>query len=351
MSQLPEDYVVSKFFEYGTRPKYDRSAGNYICGCPICKEGKSLHKKRRCVYLIKEDLIYCHNCGWSSRPMKWICEAGRLTRDEVKAEIQEGDFFDCVDTLIKRADTPTDKKVYALPFDSINLFDPVQVDFYKDNKMVQEVLRVIKERRIDTAVNRPKAVYTSLKDFTHRHRLVIPYFNENGIKVDFYQTRKVFSFDEKERYISKQGGTRSIFNIDQVNIEADHVFIFEGPIDAMFVRNGVAVGGINEGRSLFNQYQQQQVDSSLAFHKKIWVLDSQWQDEASRIKTEILLNQDACVYIWPHSTGSRYKDLNELCVDRGINGIRGEFLLKETYKGEQGLEKLKTIRNCLRVEK
>ena len=38
-----------------------------------------------------------------------------------------------------------------------------------------------------------------------------------------------------------------------------YIFIFEGPIDSFFVKNGVAVGGISKGRSCFTKRQDLQI--------------------------------------------------------------------------------------------
>ena len=74
MISLPEDFVILKFFELGFYPKYNKFNNVYQCSCPICREGQSLGKKRRCYYIPKNDNIFCHNCGWSGKPFRWIKE-------------------------------------------------------------------------------------------------------------------------------------------------------------------------------------------------------------------------------------------------------------------------------------
>ena len=55
MISLPEDFVILKFFELGFYPKYNKFNNVYQCSCPICREGKSLGKKRRCYYIPKNE--------------------------------------------------------------------------------------------------------------------------------------------------------------------------------------------------------------------------------------------------------------------------------------------------------
>ena len=58
MISLPEDFVILKFFELGYYPKYNKFNNVYQCSCPICRECKSLGKKRRCYYIPKNENIF-----------------------------------------------------------------------------------------------------------------------------------------------------------------------------------------------------------------------------------------------------------------------------------------------------
>ena len=83
---------------------------------------------------------------------------------------------------------------------------------------------LIKERRLDTAVNRPDNLYVSLVDMVHKNRLVIPFVNENGI-IEFYQTRSVLNKDNKTKpkYLGKVQAEKTLFNIDKVTNDHDKV--------------------------------------------------------------------------------------------------------------------------------
>ena len=61
-----------------------------------------------------------------------------------------------------------------------------------------------------------------------------------------------------------------IFNLNQIDNELDKLFIFEGPIDACFVKNGIAVAGIQEGDATYTSKQQEQLQKYNLFDK-IWV--------------------------------------------------------------------------------
>ena len=329
---------MEKFYEFGYKVSYNAYGKTYRSCCPICREGKSWGKKRRCFFLVEDDLIYCHNCGSSLKPYNWIRLVSGMDDDALREDI--GNSGARMATLPDEASGKPAQVIPTLPEDSINLFDSTQVEFYKQNLAVIEANKVIDERRLRTAKNGPDALYISLKDVVHKHRLIIPFKDTDG-KIIFYQSRKLFSWDEKASYTSKQGGDKSICGMDKIDPNFDTVFIFEGPIDSFFVKNGLAVAGINTGYHRYTQIQQDQLEE-LKFFKKIWVLDSQWIDKTSREKTLKLLEQGECVFIWPKNWG-KYKDFNEICIKHKLDQISPSFIKDNTQCGGLGIIKCKML--------
>jgi len=229
----------------------------------------------------------------------------------------------------------------TLPVDCINLFDKTQVSFYKNHWVVKIALEYIARRRLDVASNRPKALYLSLKDQYHRNRIIIPFYDACG-EIIFYQSRKILD-DETPNYLSKMDADKSLGGVENVD-ESDTVFIFEGPLDSFFIKNGVSLAGINKGMGNFTPLQTEQMEE-LKFYRKIWFLDSQWKDETSRVKTEKLLSSGEEVFIWPAKWGKRYKDLNELCMAHRLNEISPEFVKNNTQKGLSGVLRMKRLLN------
>jgi hypothetical protein len=258
---------------------------------------------------------------------------------EIAKDLDGGDY----DTL--EFEELEDKKkisiIPSLPEDSINLFDDLQIDYYKNNNIVKEALKYIKLRKLDIAINNPDALYISLKDPVHKNRLIIP-FKDNCGKILWYQSRKIFDWDEKPRYLSKVNSEKTISGLDKITEQYPYVFLFEGPIDSFFVKNGISVGGINEGRINLASKQKEQM-TSLHFFDKIWVLDSQWKDKTARDKTLTLLEQGEEVFIWPKNIGTKYKDLNELCVDNNLNQISPTYIKNNSIQGKDAVIKFKLI--------
>ena len=342
MISLPEDFVVLKFFELGYYPKYNKFNNVYQCSCPICREGKSLGKKRRCYYIPKNENIFCHNCGWSGKPLKWITEVSGHTSADVIQELKEY-VPDITDIVEEQA--PVKVVTDTLPKDCINLSDTAQLDFYKNNDMLRTATQTIKNRRLDTAVNKPDSLYISLVDKVHKNRLVIPFINENK-EIEFYQSRTLLDRDNKvkPKYLGRVNAEKTLFNIDRVSSDHNTVYIFEGPLNAFFTKNSVAVAGITERGRSFTTRQEQQLNNTLKWYDKVWILDSQWVDQASLVKSEALLKQGERVFIWPEKFGKRFKDFNDIAIACSIDEIKWDFIQKNTFEGLEGIVRLSEIK-------
>lgn len=340
MIVLPEEYIIQKFLQYAGAPKHNRFNKTFVGSCPICREGKSWLKKQRCYYIPKNNNIYCHNCGWSSTPLSWIQEVSRMTILDIKGELEN------YSAPVEELETNNSIELVAsntLPDDCINLFDDEQVNYFKDEIVVQRALEFIENRRLKTACNKPRNLYISLVDPVHKNRLVIPFLDENK-KIVHYQTRTILAADNKikPRYISKINSEKTLFNLDQINDDGD-VFIFEGPLNSCFVKNGIAVAGIQDSSErLFSQKQQDQINN-LICRDFIWVLDSQWIDDAARKKSHILAKQGHRLFIWPESIGKKIKDFNDLAIQLKLNEIPHEFIQKHAYSGISAEIRLKSI--------
>lgn len=347
LKHLPESYVIKKFYEYGYGVVRSEGGNTYHCSCPICMEGRSFKKKKRCWYLPAKNLIYCHNCGWSSRPYKWIRTVGDLSRADIIEEIKNGEYN--IINIDKIKDEEPQIEQFAdncddLPANCIDLTNKLQLDYYKGNSVVLKALQYLKNRRLDTAINRPDKYFISLNDPTHADRIVIPFYDADN-KVTFYQSR-TFGIDEMEKvkYLSKKNAEKTLYGVNNVDDSIKPVFIFEGPIDACFVKNGLAVAGINRGKgSDYTVPQRQQLSALLLNHNVIWVPDSQWIDDTAYEKTISLLEAGECVFIWPKNIGQVYKDFNEICVDKKIDAIPWKFIEQNALCGQSGLLKYKIM--------
>ena len=328
---IPGEYAVQKFHQLAGYAKR-RGYGNVLeGGCPICREGSSWGRKRRLYFMVNDSHIYCHNCGWTGNPVSFIQTVENLSYKQILHEASEYDILP-VDVAQEKQQFVRTSEAELLPKDSINMLDPVQREYYSKDKMFNLVMDFTNRRDLLRASNRPKTLYVSLSDYIHKNRLIIPFYDNK--QVIFYQSRSVIDSDkDRPKYLSKVGADKSIFNIDNIDINLDKIFIFEGPIDACFCKNGVAVAGIQENsKSSLNEKQKHQL-AKYNFFDKVWALDSQWQDRAAKLKTEKLIEQDEKVFIWPEKYGRKFKDFNDMALALDINEIPYKFILDNTYTG------------------
>jgi hypothetical protein len=329
--ELPLEYIIQEFLCLAGYPKSDKFGNVYSGGCPSCREGRSWGVKRRLFFIPEHNRIHCKNCNRSWTPVQFIMEFASKSYDQIIRESKEYEYIP-VDLLLK-PEKVVKKESDILPKNSINLFDPQQIEYYKNKPIVQEALSLISSRKLDTAVNRCPNLYVSLDDFVHKNRLCIPFENETG-KIVFYQTRSIKKDDPNPKYLGKIGGEKTIFGINRISEDLDYIFKFEGPIDSMFVKNGVSVAGVT-----ISEYQQHQL-KKFPFHKQIWVLDNQRVDTTSMQRTLELIDSGERVFIWPKT---KMKDFNDLAVNSNINEIPTKFIIQNSFSGLQAKLKIKQL--------
>ncbi len=342
MINVPEQYVVNVLYENVYKISYNKYNKTYNGCCPICREGDSWGKKKRFYYIPKSELAYCHNCGYSKKPLSFISD---VTSKPLHFIINEIKQFDNEIVDIKPVENAVVKNDTSLPDDCINLSDISQLNYYKDNTIVKLALDLIQNRKLDKAVNRPKTFYISLTDAVHKNRLILPFYDDNG-KIIFYQSRGVTKKDlhERPKYLSKVGAERSLYGVQNIDANLDNIFIFEGPIDSYFCQNGIAICGITENSDkMFTNLQKKQI-AKLNLYEKIYVLDNQRLDSASLNKSKHLVDSNNKIFIWPKEL-RQFKDFNDICVAGNKDKINPEFILKNTYSGLKAKLLLTEIKN------
>lgn len=327
---LPAEYVEQYVQQYVGYVK-SRSNGRLNGGCPFCKEGNSWGKQSRFWYDPEREGVsgtcLCYNCGYCNGSANFISEVSGLTYREINTELMDYDIVpkDLAYNLKSIPIVTTPTKI--LPTDSINLFDKTQLDYYKDEPIVKTALEYIKLRKLEHAPSRPKSLYVSTEDFVHKNRLIIPYYYDN--QVQWYQTRRLLD-DDSSNYLSKGHSEKILPNMDNIDVDYPYIFMFEGYIDSMFVKNSSCVSGITkEGDFTLTDFQKNQL-ALFPTHEIIWVLDSPFLDETAKVKTQALLDNGERVFEWPTKFGEKYKDFNNIIVDTNLQEIPSDFILKRS---------------------
>lgn len=328
---IPVAYTLSKFNQYcGKTVQNNRWANG---SCPVCHEGDSFGKKKRLYFFFKDDYLFCHNCGQSWNPYFWIKEVTSMTWKEIRDEVKEytGDDVGFVErTFVSESNF----EVPTLPGECVNISDVNQLIFYKDNWVVDKAIAYIKKRRLHTAKFSPKTYYVCLNDKYHKHRIIIPYYNEYG-RIESYISRTFLDRDERMKYMLKFNSPKAIFNLDKIDITIPYVFIIEGPIDSMFIQNGVGISGV-----YLTDKQEDDLNAAHPFHKKIWIFDN-FRKEGSTVKKIIAdkLKDGETVFLY-EGDFEPFKDLNEYCTAKEQDSIDPALIVNSSYSGGKGLLRL-----------
>lgn len=332
--QLPKSYTNSKFYSYAGNVTQSRS---YLNGCcPICREGKNWGKKKRLYYFFNDDYLYCHNCNKSWTPYFWVKAASGMSFKEIMKDVKDYTGYDSSEYVEIGRDNNLSEKSFdlpELPGDCVNLLDKTQLEYYSNYYIVKTAKQYCDKRHLFTALNAPKAIYVCIKDNFHRNRLIIPYYNDAG-KIISYISRQLID-DGKAKYLLKFNSDKPLFNLDKIDVNYPYIFIFEGAIDSMFVKNAVAISGIS-----MTEDQEYELNTRFPFHKRIWVFDN-YRGEAKEVidKIKKKLNENEYVFVYPGDFAES-KDMNDYCTKKSLDFVNPDLIIEGSYRGMEGLLKL-----------
>lgn len=330
--ELNQEFLIETFFSYCKRPLHRKYQNVFNAECPVCKEGKSAGRSRRLFYFPHKQYFFCHNCSKSWRPFEWVKEVTTLTIPEIlKKNNDKADAFTSYTKIISVAPKIEELVIPDLPENSINLTDSSQVEYYKDNKFVKLALEYCNSRRLLTATNSCKQFFLSLEDKVHKNRLVIPFYGDTN-KIVCYQTRALTQ-NQFPKYLTKFG-EKEIFGLTNIDSEIPYVFIFEGPIDSMFVKNGVAMA------SLAPTEKQLQQLNSLIGYEQIYVFDNDKNNKQTSKKIEKYIKEGKQIFIWPKEF-VKFKDFNEICCSLNLDEISWKFIVSNASHGPTATLKYK----------
>lgn len=163
------------------------------------------------------------------------------------------------------------------------------------------------------------------------YRLVIPIFNKDG-EIESFQGRALKKSNAKYVTIKASESSTKIYGQDTVDPNKT-VFMFEGPIDSLFIPNSCAITGGT---------------LSLDFvpfpHSRVWVLDNEPRHPDTSKRLEKLIEAGEKVVMWDKLKFTS-KDVNDMIVKEGATAEEIEQYMKDNICS--GLEaKLRHAKYC-----
>lgn len=283
--------------------------------CPICGDGKKKTSRRGHFYL-NDGTYYCWNAGCPAHEhgmtgLQFLSALTKKPQYQIKAELIKlaGDFHNALHNNANNISTETTQK------SSINdLFNDLKSKRKKDQQseiildenwveLPQWVQEIVDKRKIYESqfIKDTWQLYYDKKT----NRLVIPWTNE------YYQLRALTKKQEQEsgKYLFPPEIEKPIFGLDMIDSSFKYLFLLEGVFDAIFVKNGLAVGSLN-----LSNHQQNILDNYKDY-TIVYFMDNQYKDKSSYDQTLKLCKEKPWInlFIWPEKL-KQFKDVNDTII-------------------------------------
>jgi hypothetical protein len=305
------------------------NANTYKFRCPICGDSqKDPRKTRGYVYMRKGALkFFCHNCN-ASMGLPWFIKTldPTLHTEYLKERMLEQGHRNETQEFVEKMKTPVFVKTTCL----------------KDLKKVSQLRpdHPVKEYVVKRQI--PSGAHYKLflvRNFKHWVNTMLPEkFDEESLKND--EPRLIIPFlDEEKNLFGFQGrsfkntGVRyitiilnddkpKIFGLDTMDASTD-IYVVEGPIDSLFLSNGIA----SAGGDLISPLQLLDVQKS----QFVIVYDNEPRNKDTVKKIEKAIDSGYRVCIWP--TSIEQKDINDMILAGYTQEQVKEIIDECTYTG------------------
>ena len=293
------------------------------CRCPICGDSQKNKTKCRGYFYKKGNSFFyrCHNCGYGSSVKNFLDKVSPSLMNEYKVEMFEETFgkkkrkkevtMNFVPFKPRQKGIVKAEKVSSLPVEH-----PCAA-FVESRKIPEEWVQ--KLLYTDDFGSFVSLLIDNETNFPKEERLIIPFTNENG---DIYaaQGRRLSDADTPKYYTAKSKSDDKLwFNLHDIDTD-EPVIIVEGPIDAMFLPNAIAMVGSGSVTNLPDELNSAEV---------IYALDNEPRNKQIVSYYENLIEKGAKVCIWPSNV--REKDVNEMVLN-GVSDIN-DLILSNSHSG------------------
>jgi hypothetical protein len=302
----------------------------YTCRCVICGDSKKkVTKTRGHFYAIKNSLLYkCFNCDASMQFGSFLKSQDKILYDQYVLERYTAGLpfnkpHQNAEDLFKSKQPVFEKKEENLLDKILDRLDTLSDDheaiqFCNKRKIPKDAFKrlyfIDDVRKIEQLSDKYK---DKLK--TSEPRLVIPFIDSDGqlLGVTCRGLR-----NEELRYITIKVNEDKpfVFGLDHVD-KSKTVFAVEGPLDSLFVKNSIAVGG-----TTFSKLNELGIDKN----KLVVVFDNQPRNKDVVKLIDKAIQNEFRVIIWPQHLVE--KDINDMI----LSGINIDKLLKNNVF--EGLE-------------
>ena len=271
--------------------------------CPYCGDSqKRKNKARGYLFKIKNDFVYkCHNCGVGRTLSNFLRDQDTLLHDQyVMEKFKDGKFTGKHSTVPKpkfnfktpdfvKTDTGLEK------ISDLNIFHEARK--YLEQRGIKDLDYFYYCPKFKEWTNKQKKTFDTLRQ--DHPRIIIPFRDKEG-NLFGYQGRSL-ARNAKLRYITIMLDEEQpkIFGLDRIDTKKS-IYITEGPFDATFIKNSVAMAGSDIDIRSFN------------WSDHIWIFDNEPRNREIVNRISKVIDRGDKVVIWPNNI--QQKDINDMSL-------------------------------------
>ena len=251
------------------------------------------------MFKIKNNFTYkCHNCGVGRSLANFLKDQDQhLYEQYIMEKFKEGSTgkgtatpspkFDFKEPKFVKRDTGLEK------ISSLNISHPARV--YLENRGIKDLDYFYYCPKFKEWTNKQKKTFDTLRQDSPR--IIIPFKDKQG-NLFGYQGRSLAP-KAKLRYITIMLDEEQpkIFGQDRIKTD-EPIYIVEGPFDATFLKNSVAMAGSDADIR------------SLGWSDHIWVFDNEPRNREIVARISKVIDRGDKVVIWPKNI--QQKDINDM---------------------------------------
>ena len=300
----------------------------YNFRCPHCGDSKkSKSKARAYFYRKKNDMFFkCHNCGLGQNLANFIkfidpnlYSQYVLERYKNSAPATPTPKFDFKPTKFKDQTILDDlKSINDLPEDH-----PARL-YCSIRKIPEKYFNILYfADKFGALVNKVKP--NTYNNNSEHPRLIIPFYDPTG-KFFAFQGRAFGNEQPKYLTIKLDESKQKIYGLERVNFQ-EHIYIVEGPVDSLFIKNCVAAAGAD--LNLKNKIPSEQIT---------YIFDNEPRNGEIVKRMYDVIEKDFNIVIWPDHM--QLKDVNDMILSGLTISEIKDIISKNTFSKLEALTKL-----------
>ena len=270
--------------------------------CFICGDSqKHKNKARGFVFETKGDLLYkCHNCGVSMPIPKLIEKLDPQLYKEYRLEkFTDGKKKKIDMRKVKRviSSTPTFKKDITsnlTKIEDLNITHPARE--YLTNRQLPITALYYTEKFKEWVNTTKPDTFPDVKE--DEGRIIIPFRTKEG-DIFGFQGRALSNDGLRYITILLQEGQPKIFGLDNLDYDKT-IYITEGPLDSLFLKNCVAMAGADIS------------GSGILGNNVVYIYDNEPRNPQITKRISGHINNGDSVVIWPDNI--KFKDINDMVM-------------------------------------